>query len=201
MGGGGKGGVMTTIGTRAPAAILTGPVAWQRTGVVGTELVLPSPPATEGNAQVSGVAVVAGDDPFTLDWRAGLDEDGDVVTLAASCRGAGWTRTLDMSRTGGNWVTHPDLDPGALVRIDGSPIFLCWAMRRLRLAAEPVRIATIRVAVPSLEVTVTPMTYQLISANRLRVTGDGPAVTYELDGSGMIDSQAGRFRRVGVRAR
>jgi hypothetical protein len=195
MGGGGKGGVMTTIGTRARAAVLTGPVAWQRTGTVGTELVIPG-----GPEQASGTAVIVGGEPFTLDWQAGLDEHGGVVTLAASCRGPGFTRTLEMSRTGGSWVTHADLDPDALVRIDGSPIFLFWAMRKLELGGDPVRRATIRVAVPTLEITTIHLTYQLISANRLRVTGDGPAVTYELDESGMADSRAGHFRRVALRA-
>ncbi|MEU4694704.1 putative glycolipid-binding domain-containing protein [Actinoplanes sp. NPDC023714] len=178
---------MTTIGTRAPEAVLTGPVAWQRTGVIGTELVVPGPD------HVSGTVVVAGREPYALDWRAGLDDDAGVVDLVVGCKGAGWTRTLEMRRTGGSWVTHPDLDAEASVLVDGSPIFLSWAMRGL--GTEPVRRPVIRVAVPSLEISTTMVTFHRISESRLRVTGGGPAVTYELDRSGMVSARAGQFRR------
>ncbi|BBH70551.1 hypothetical protein ACTI_72360 [Actinoplanes sp. OR16] len=184
---------MTTIGTRAPAGVFTGAVAWQRTGVVGTELVV------AGSEKVSGTAVVVGEEPYALDWRAGIEDGGRVVDLDVTCRSACWTRTLAMSRTGGDWVTHPDLDPEAVVVVDGSPIFLSWVARGL--GAEPVRIPTIKIGVPSLVISATTVTYHLISESRLRVTGDGPAVTYELDRSGMVSARAGQFRRVGVNLR
>ena len=184
---------MTTIGTRAPEAVLTGPVAWQRTGVVGTELVVP------GHDHVSGTVVVAGAEPYALDWRARLDDDARVVDLVVVRKGAGEIRTLEMSRAGGTWVTRPDLDADASVLVDGSPIFLTWAVRGL--GAAPVRKPVIRVAVPSLEISTTMVTLHLISESRLRVTGDGPAVTYELDRSGMVSARAGQFRRVAMTSR
>lgn len=194
---------MTTIGTRAPGIALTGPVAWQRTSAVGTELVFP------GTAGAGGTAVVTGADPYTLDWRAGLDDDSAVTEFAASCKGAGGTRTLEMRRTGDGWVTTAEglgeagqapaeLDPSALILLAGSPIFLFWAVRHLGLTvgSGPVDVTVIRVAVPSLTISTGPITCHLVSANRLRVTGDGPAGTYELDDSGMVTYQPGQLRQV-----
>lgn len=186
---------MTTIGTRVPAIQLSVPVAWQRTGVVGTELVLPERDGARGTA------VVTGPEPFVLDWRASVDDDAAVTGLVVGCRGAGWDRTLEMCRAGGRWVTHPDLDPDAVVRVDESPIFLTWVVLRLGLTPDsgPVTAPTVRVAVPDLTVSVTRATFQLLSAHRLRVTGDGPAVTYELDAAGVVTSRAGSLRRVPLR--
>jgi hypothetical protein len=37
-------------------------------------------------------------------------------------------------------------------------------------------------------------TFHRVSAGRLRVTGDGPAATYDLDADGIVTYQPGRWR-------
>jgi hypothetical protein len=184
----------------------SGPLAWQRTDVVGTELVFPSG---------SGTAVVTGATPYAVEWHAELEEDAVVRELSVTCRGGGWSRTLQLRRTGEEWACRADesgdagLPPpgapepagiavGAVVRLADSPVFVTWAVRRLGLTVKggPVTVPSVRILLPSLTVVAGATTYHLVSPNRLRVTGDGPATTYELDPAGVVAYQAGRLRLV-----
>jgi hypothetical protein len=203
----GRGGVMTETMTGRTAARATGgalgsgPLAWQRTDVVGTELVL---------APGAGAAVVHGALPYVLEWTAG---DPAVRELSVTARGGGWRRTLDLRRTVDGWTCRADesgdaglpapgcadagaIDPDAVPRITDSPIFVTWAVRRLGLTVEsgPVTVPSVRVLAPSLAVVAGTTTYHLVSPNRVRVTGDGPPATFELDPSGVVAYQAGRLR-------
>jgi hypothetical protein len=184
----------------------SGPLAWQRTDVVGTELVFPCG---------SGTAVVHGATPYAMEWRAGFESDGVVRELSVTCRGGGWSRGIELARTGEEWtcraeesgdagmpapgaVEPPGIAPDAVIRLADSPIFVTWALRRLRLTAEAgaVTVPSVRVLLPSLTLATGAATYHLVGPNRLRVTGDGPAVTYELDPAGVVAYQAGRLRLV-----
>jgi hypothetical protein len=201
----GNGGVMTetttghTLARTADGTLRSsGPLTWQRTDVVGTELVL---------APGNGTAVVHGSRPYALQWTA------DDAGLSVTCRGGGWTRTLELQRDAVGWTCRAGetgdaglpapgaadpaaIDPAAIPRITDSPIFLTWAVRQLGLTAEsgPVTVPSVRVLVPSLAVVAGHTTFHLVSPNRLRVTGDGPAATYELDPAGVVAYQAGRLR-------
>jgi hypothetical protein len=77
-----------------------------------------------------------------------------------------------------------------------SPVFLTWALQRLRLAAvdRPVAAPTIRILTPSLVVLPGISTYQLVSEHRLRISGDEPASGYELDDAGIVTYQPARLR-------
>ena len=197
-----------------------GPLVWQHTAVVGTELVFP---AADGSGTASGSAVVAGPLPHTTNYRVDLGPDHAVRALRVDCAGAGWQRTLRLSHDGDGWscrteetgdlgarpggrghqsVPMPGIEdpgriaPAALIRLTDSPVFLTWALRRLGLRPgdEPVRVPTARILTPSLTVLTGTSVYQLVSAHRLRVSGDEPAATYELDDAGIVVSQPGRFR-------
>ncbi|GGN43327.1 hypothetical protein FHR83_001816 [Actinoplanes campanulatus] len=182
----------------AVPALPAGPLAWQRTSVIGTELVI----AREQCAQ--GTAVVTGAVPFSLGWHAELDEGSRVRELSVSCRGDGWSRSLQMHHTGGEWVIRgdesepapPEIDPEAVPRLTDSPIFVSWAIRRLGLHAEPgpVSVPSVRVLVPSLDLVAGTATYHMVSPNRLRITGEGPAATYEIDNAGLVSYQPGNLR-------
>jgi hypothetical protein len=65
---------------------------------------------------------------------------------------------------------------------------------RGRVGARPAPAATIRLRTPSLTVVPGRSTYQLISDRRLRIGGDEPAGTYELDRTGLVVAQPGRSR-------
>ncbi|MEV6306624.1 putative glycolipid-binding domain-containing protein [Actinoplanes sp. NPDC051861] len=192
--------------TMTARTLLSGPLAWQRTDVVGTELVL---------APGGGTAVVHGALPYAMTWTAEVDDDAVVRELSVTCRGGGWSRTLDLRRNAGGWTCHAAesgdaglpapgcADPAAIpedavLRVTDSPVFVSWAVRRLALTAEsgPVTVPSARVLVPSLAVVPSATTYHLVSPKRLRVTGDGPATTYELDPSGVVAYQPGRLRLV-----
>jgi hypothetical protein len=198
-----------------------GPLVWQRTDTVGTELVFQagSDPRT-----ATGSAVVAGPLPHTTRWHADLDTDSRVQALAVTCQGGDWSRTLRLARDpGGAWTCrteetgdlartlaaggHPAaprpgfedparLNPQAIVRLSDSPIFLTWALRRLRLTPgdQPVSAPTMRILTPSLVVLPGVSTYQLVSDYRLRVSGDEPAAGYELDHAGIVTYRPARFR-------
>jgi hypothetical protein len=191
-----------------------GPLAWQRTDTVGTELVLHHAGAERLTA--AGSAVVAGALPHTIGWEAELEPSWAVRALTVTCRGAGWSRTVRLRhddpdgwtcRTGetGDLDEAPPgiddpvrLDDAALVRLSGSPIFLTWALRRLTLTPEsgPVCAPTIRVRTPSLTVLAGTSTYHLLSGRRLRVSGAEPSTRYDLDDAGIVTYQPGRFRLV-----
>jgi hypothetical protein len=87
-------------------------------------------------------------------------------------------------------------DPAAVLRLADSPIFVSWAVRRLGLSvkAGPVTVPVVRVQVPSLAVVPGTVTYHLVSPQRLRITGDWPAATFELDAAGTVVYQAGHLR-------
>lgn len=166
-----------TRSIRLPA----GPLAWQRTAVIGTELVFAAPGSAEGTA------VVTGSRPHTVQWRADLAEDGAVTGLWVSCLG----KELRLSGDDG-------LGAEVVPRLADSPIFVTWAINRLGLtvASGAVRAPSLRVVTPSLETVTGTATYHLVSPHRLRITGDGPAVTYEVDDAGLVTYQPGNLRLV-----
>jgi uncharacterized protein len=183
-----------------------GPLIWQRTDVIGTELVFQT--GSDPDA-ATGSAVVAGAPPHTTRWHADLDPGSVVRALAVTCEGGDWSRTLRLARDpGGSWTWHTEddvpalgidpgrLDPAAVVRLVDSPVFLTWALRRLRLVpgGRPVTAPTIRVLTPSLRVLTGNSTYQLVSSHRLRVSGDEPAASYDVDDAGTVTYRAARFR-------
>jgi hypothetical protein len=191
-----------------------GPLVWQRTDTVGTELVLHHGGA--GRLTAAGSAVVAGALPHTTGREAELEPSCAVRALTVTCRGAGWSRTLWLRRdVVEGWTCRTeetgdldDMPPGiedparldgtALVRLTDSPIFLTWALRRLRLTPDsgPVCAPTVRVRTPSLVVLPGTSTYHELSAQRLRVSGDEPSTRYDLDDAGVVTYQPGRFRLV-----
>ncbi|WP_030442220.1 putative glycolipid-binding domain-containing protein [Actinoplanes subtropicus] len=200
-----------TTQRRVAAARTHGPLVWQRTGTVGTELVL-----RDGTAPgvVTGAVVVGGSRPYTARWHADLDGAWRVRALTLTTEGSGWRRNLALSRTqAGTWTCGAEqsgsidapaagvddparLDGGAVLLLDDSPIFLTWAMRTLRLSAGagPVRAPVVRVRMPWLAVAAGESTFHRVGDAKLRVTGDGPAVAYDLDAEGIVTYQPGRLR-------
>jgi len=196
------------------------PLGWQRTDTVGTELVLW--PDTR-RAAAEGTSVIVGRPAYTVHWHTEAGADLTVRALTVACRGAGWSRTLRLSRLsrlngpnrGPAWACRTDetgelpaplpgiddparLDPDAVVRLVDSPIFVSWAVRRLRLTPQPgaVRVPTVRVLTPSLVVLPAMSTYHLVGPGRLRIGGDEPASVYDLDGDCLVTYQSGRCRLV-----
>ncbi|WP_433383512.1 putative glycolipid-binding domain-containing protein [Actinoplanes sp. CA-142083] len=196
---------------RVAEARTHGPLLWQRTGTVGTELVL-----RDGLAAgvVTGAIVVGGRQPYTSRWHADLDGNWRVRALTVTTEGNGWRRNLALSRTAkGAWscgveesgtVDAPPagiedvsrLDNDAVVLLADSPIFQTWAMRSLQLNPGEVPKSTpaIRVRMPWLTVAPGEATFHRVSDIKLRVSGDGPAVSYDLDPEGIVTYQAGRLR-------
>ena len=188
-----------------------GPLVWQRTGTVGTELVL-----RDGAAPgvVTGSSVIGGALPYAARWHADLDGAWRVRALTVTTEGSGWRRNLALSRAGdGSWTCGAEesgtlvgqpaglaegsaLDAAAVLLLADSPIFLTWALRSLRLvpAGKPVVTPVVRVRMPWLAVIGGGTTLHRVSEHRLRVTGDGPATTYDLDGEGIVTYQPGRLR-------
>ncbi|WIM99087.1 putative glycolipid-binding domain-containing protein [Actinoplanes oblitus] len=206
---------MTMTGARGPALaerpradLPSTPLTWQRTDIVGTELVFPR------GSRPSGSAIVAGKRPYALTWQAELSGAAEVDALHVTTRGDGWSRELRLGRAATGWTCRAEhagdagdlpfagteqldaLDPAALLRLADSPIFVSWAVRRLGLTAKsgPVTVPVVRVQVPSLTVVPGQVTYHLVSPQRLRISGDFPAATVELDDAGMAVYQAGRMR-------
>jgi hypothetical protein len=195
-----------TTGTRRE----TGALIWQRTGMIGTELVVGDggdPP------MVSGSAVIGGPLPYATRWHAELDGEWRVRALTVTAEGAGWQRRLALSRGDDGWTAGSEAsgeaagpppgieDPTRLADVDvlllsDSPIFLTWAVRHLGCTAEagPVTVPTARVRLPWLTVVPAPSTFQRVGEHRLRVSGDGPVATYDLDADGIVTYQAGRLR-------
>jgi hypothetical protein len=196
---------------RVAATRTHGPLVWQRTGTVGTELVL-----RDGVAPgvVTGAIVVGGRQPFTSRWHADVDGAWRVRALTVTTEGSGWRRNLALSRTDdGAWTCGVEesgtvdapaagiedasrLDGGALVLLADSPIFLTWATRALKLdAGEPAATTpVIRVRMPWLTVAPGESAFHRVSDHKLRVAGDGPAVSYDLDAEGIVTYQAGKLR-------
>lgn len=185
----------------------SGALVWQRTGTVGTELVLGGGTAP---AVVNGTAVIGGSQPYAARWHADLDAQWRVHALTVTCEGHGWRRNLALSR-GDTWTVEVEDvgdgpaagldDPARLADVDvlllaDSPIFLTWALRQLHCTPEsgPVTVRTARITLPWLTVVPAPSTFQRVSDHRLRVTGDGPVATYDLGGDGIITYQPGRLR-------
>jgi hypothetical protein len=74
-----------------------GPLVWQRTDTVGTELVFQS--GTDPRT-ATGNAVVAGPLPHATRFHAEIDAAWAVRDLTVACEGAGWSRELrDDART------------------------------------------------------------------------------------------------------
>jgi hypothetical protein len=203
----------TTTSSRAvrPAAVRlgAGALTWQRTDTIGTELVfqLGSVPGA-----ASGTSVVAGSRPFTTRWRSELRADWTVSALTAECEGDGWWRSIELTRDSGDaWSCRTeqrgDLDApppgvadasliGRVVRLADSPIFLTWAVRALdvRLEGPAVAAPTARILPRSLAVVLGESRYQRVGGLRLRVTGEEPAVSYDVDEAGVVLYQPGRLR-------
>ncbi|GIF20206.1 hypothetical protein BJ973_001887 [Actinoplanes tereljensis] len=196
---------------RVASARAHGPLVWQRTGTIGTELVLRDDAAP---GVVTGSAVVGGRDPYTTRWHADLDGSWRVRALTMTCEGSGWRRNLALARTpdgpwtcGGEQSGKPEappagiddparIDDAGLLLVTDSPIFLTWAMRSLKLTPGAAATTTpvVRIRMPWLTVVPGRATFQQVSDNRLRVTGEGPACTYDLDAEGIVTYQAGRLR-------
>jgi hypothetical protein len=188
-----------------------GPLVWQRTGTIGTELVL-----RDGvmPGVVTGSSVVGGNLPYAARWHADLDGSWRVQALTITSEGSGWRRNLALSRTpDGPWTCGAEqsgqvdapppgiddptrIDDAALLLVSESPIFLTWALRALRLdpASAATTVPVVRIRMPWLTVVPGTATFQRVSENRLRVTGDGPASSYDLDAEGIVTYQAGRLR-------
>lgn len=212
----------TNVEGPSPTASANVPMslAWQRTDCVGTELVFAPPGSSRG---FEGTAVIAKSPAFTRQWQADLDDEGAVRALNVTCRGDGWSRTLRLAQTADGWtaraqetgdlnrrlaaagrpeaalpgVTDPArLDPRGVVRLADCPIFVTWAMRRLRLTpqAGPVTAPTIDVLAPSMTVLPGTATYQLLSERRLRVTADGHTIIYDLTAQRVVAYRPGRLR-------
>ncbi len=206
---------MTTTGARGPALaerpradLPVTPMIWQRTDRVGTELVFPR------GARPSGSAIVAGTRAYTLTWNAEVAPDSEVTSLHLTCQGDGWSRELRIGRAESGWTCRAEhagdagdlpfagteqldaLDPAAVLRLADSPIFIAWSVRKLGLTVKsgPVTVPVVRVQLPSLAVVLGTVTYHLVSPQRLRITGDWPAATFELDDAGMVVYQAGHLR-------
>lgn len=199
----------------------SGPLVWQRTDTVGTELVFQS---GTGPRTATGCAVVAGALPHTTRFHAELDTGWTVHALTVTCEGGDWSRELQITRDhDGTWScrTHQSGDlgrslagsgheaPGSpgienldrltgadVLRLSDSPIFTTWALRHLRLAAgdQPTVAATIRVLTPSLVVLPSRSAYQLVSDRRLRISGGERTTTYEVDRTGLVLAQPARMR-------
>jgi hypothetical protein len=195
-----------TAGTRRE----TGALVWQRTGTIGTELVLGDGAAP---SVCSGNAVIGGPRPFAVRWHADLDAQWRVRALTITCEGEGWRRNLALSRGDDGWtagaeesgeVAGPPAGIDEESRLAGvdvllladSPIFLTWALRHLACTQEsgPVTVPTARVRLPWLTVVPASSTFQRVGEHRLRVAGDGPVATYDLDDEGIVTYQAGRLR-------
>ncbi|BCY07884.1 putative glycolipid-binding domain-containing protein [Actinoplanes sp. L3-i22] len=206
---------MTTTGARGSALaerpradLPVVPLAWQRTDKVGTELVFPQGP------RPSGSVIVAGATAYSLSWNAELTPASEVKSLHVTCQGDGWRRELRLERAESGWTCRAEhagdagdlpfagteqldtFDPAATLRLADSPIFVSWAIRHLGLTVKggPVTVPVVRVQVPSLAVVAGTVTYHLVSPQRLRITGDWPAATFELDDAGTVVYQAGRLR-------
>src|SRR5690349_5202387 len=78
-----------------------GPLVWQRTDTVGTELVF----AAGGDPRTAtGSAVVSGASAYATRWHAELDADSRVRVLTVACDGGDWGRTLRLARDrDGTW--------------------------------------------------------------------------------------------------
>ncbi|WP_436519946.1 putative glycolipid-binding domain-containing protein [Actinoplanes sp. HUAS TT8] len=198
----------SALAERPRADLPVSPMVWQRTDRVGTELVFPR------GARPSGSAIVAGSRAYSLTWNAEVTAASEVKSLHVTSQGDGWSRELRIARAESGWTCRAEhagdagdlpfagteqldvIDPAAVLRLADSPIFIAWAVRNLGLTVKsgPVSVPVVRVQVPSLAVVPGTVTYHLVSPQRLRITGDWPAATFELDEAGMVVYQAGHLR-------
>lgn len=176
-----------------------GPLIWQRTDTVGTELVFPD---ADGRT-AAGTAVIGGTGPHSVHWMAALDDASGLRALTVTCESSQFRRTLEMTREDdGTLVYHSGDDAPTrlegidVVRVTDSPMFLTWALRRLALtpASGAVSAITARILLPSLTVATGATTYQMISDSRLRIGGDEAGASFDLDASGIVSYRAGRLR-------
>jgi hypothetical protein len=178
----------------------SGPLLWQRTDTVGTELVFPD---ADGRT-AAGTAVIGGTGPHSVHWLAALDDVSGVRALTVTSESSQSRRTLSMTREEDGTLVFragDDEEPIRLegievVRITDSPMFLTWAIRRLGLTPEAGRVSatTARVLLPSLTVATGTSTYQLVSDQRLRVGGDEASIVLDLDSAGIVTYRPGRLR-------
>jgi hypothetical protein len=178
----------------------SGPLIWQRTDTVGTELVFRD---ADGRT-AAGTAVIGGTGPHSVQWMAALDDASGVRALTVTCESSQSRRTLSMTREDDGTLVFRAGDDGEPLRLEGvdvvritdSPMFLTWSLRRLKLsvAAGVVSAMTARVLLPSLTVATGTSTYQLVSDRRLRVGGDEAATVLDLDESGIVTYRPGRLR-------
>jgi hypothetical protein len=177
----------------------TGPLIWQRTDTVGTELVFPD---ADGRT-AAGTGVIGGTGPHSVHWLAAIDEASGVRALTVTCESSQSRRTLEMTREDDGTLVFRSGDDAPtrlegieVVRVTDSPMFLSWALRRLALtpAAGAVPAMTARVLLPSLTVATGTTTYQLVSDQRLRIGGDEAGASFDLDPSGIVAYRAGRLR-------
>jgi hypothetical protein len=177
----------------------SGPLIWQRTDTVGTELVFPD---ADGRT-AAGTGVIGGTGPHSVHWMAALDDSSGVRALTVTCESSQFRRTVEMTREddGALVFRMGDEAPTRLegidvVRVTDSPMFLSWAVRRLGLShdAGAVPAMTARVLLPSLTVATGTTTYQLVSDRRLRIGGDEAGATFDLDEAGIVAYRPGRLR-------
>jgi hypothetical protein len=165
-----------------------GPLVWQRTDTVGTELVF----AAGGDPRTAtGSAVVAGAPAYATRWHAELDADSRVRALTVACDGGDWSRTLELARDrDGAWTCHTK-QPGDL-----GPSHHAMPLPGIEDSARlhPQAIVRLSDLTPSLAVLPGISTYQLVGDHRLRVSGDEPAAGYELDHAGIVTYQPARLR-------
>jgi hypothetical protein len=162
---------------------------------------------------ITGNVVVGGSRPYATRWFADVDAGWQVRALTVTCEGDGWRRNLALSRSGDGWtcggepsgaLTGPPAgidDPARLAGVEvlllaDSPIFLSWALRHLACTPESgaVTVPAARVRLPWLTVVAGPATFQRVGEHRLRVGGDGPVATYDLDEDGIVTYRPGRLR-------
>jgi hypothetical protein len=178
----------------------SGPLIWQRTDTVGTELVFRD---ADGRT-AAGTAVIGGTGPHSVQWLAALDEHEGVRALTVTSESSQTRRTLTMTREDdgalvfrtGEGAEPTRLEGIDVVRITDSPMFLTWATRRLALTPGTGAVAamTARVLLPSLTVATGRTTYQLVSDRRLRVAGDEAAISLDLDEAGIVTYRPGRLK-------
>jgi hypothetical protein len=189
-------GAARTRTTHDPA----GPLIWQRTDTVGTELVVPD---ADGRT-AAGTAVIGGTGPHSVHWTVGLDDASGVRALTVTCESSQSRRTLSMTREEDGTLVFRSGDSEEPIRIEGidvvritdSPMFLTWALRRLAVtpSAGVVTAMTARVLLPSLTVATGATTYQLVSDQRLRIGGDEAGASFDIDASGIVAYRPGRLR-------
>jgi hypothetical protein len=190
-----------------------GPLVWQRTDTVGTELVMHHGGA--GRLTAAGSAVVAGALPHIIGWEADLEPSWAVRALTVTCRGAGWSRTLWLRRdAAGSWtcrteatgdlnemppgIDDPDrLDSTAPVRLSDWPIFLLGAAPAAFDAGQRTGVRTDGADLHAVADAATRNGH-VPPARRPSDAGQRQRTvhSYDLDNAGIVTYRSGRFRLV-----